>query len=192
MALAVVGRRGHRALFGRRRRRGTCGSTATSRTRSQRSSASVKRRSVGGSISANLWKWNHPSRVSTSRYRSRPSTAWWRDTQPNLSSSRATRPSGRRYRYGKGVPPPSSAEVGGALVLLIEAVSALVGGAILTPGPSSGRSEELQGDVVGIPERKPRAIIGVNDAAVGDAELIHASLPLLQLGSVRTGEGEMI
>ena len=77
-------------------------------------------------------------------------------------------------------------------VELIEAVSALVGGAILTPGPSSGRSEELQGDVVGIPERKPRAIIGVNDAAVGDAELIHASLPLLQLGSVRTGEGEMI
>ncbi len=43
-------------------------------------------------------------------------------------------------------------------VELIEAVSALVGGAILTPGPSSGGSEELQRDVVGIPERKPEPL----------------------------------
>ena len=39
---------------------------------------------------------------------------------------------------------------------------------------SGGRREELQRDAVGIAEAQPRAVVGVHDAAVLDAELDRA------------------
>jgi hypothetical protein len=44
--------------------------------------------------------------------------------------------------------------------------------------------EQLQGDVVGVAERQGRAVVGVGDPAVVDAELLQPGLPFFQLGAV--------
>ena len=47
-------------------------------------------------------------------------------------------------------------------------------------GPSGGRKgEELQRDAVGVAEAETRPVGRVDDAAVRDAELVEAGLPLL-------------
>ena len=53
------------------------------------------------------------------------------------------------------------------------------------PGTASrpGRGEQLEGDVVGVAERQARAVAGVLDLAVGDAELVEAGGPLDQLAA---------
>jgi hypothetical protein len=53
---------------------------------------------------------------------------------------------------------------------------------------SAGRREELQGDVVGVAEGERRAVVGVDDPAVRDPELLQPRLPRLQLGPVRDPE----
>ena len=63
---------------------------------------------------------------------------------------------------------------------------------LLAPvGPTRG-CEQLQGDVVGVTERQGRAVVGVGDPAVVDAELLQAGLPFLQLGPVGDPEREVV
>jgi hypothetical protein len=50
-------------------------------------------------------------------------------------------------------------------------------------GVSLRGREELQGDAVGIAETQPRTVVGIHDAAVGDAQLVEALDPRLQLAS---------
>ena len=56
----------------------------------------------------------------------------------------------------------------------------------------SRRCEELQGDVVRVAERQARPIRGIHDATVGDAKLVEAFLPRLQLRSVGAAECDMV
>src|SRR5215203_3454933 len=66
----------------------------------------------------------------------------------------------------------------------------------LTPAslavPSGGRGEELEGDAVRVAEAQARAVAGVLDLPVGDAQLIQPPGPLLELGSVGHPEGDMV
>src|SRR4051812_16448551 len=57
---------------------------------------------------------------------------------------------------------------------------------------SAGRCEKFQSDVVGIAEGQPRAVAGVHDAAVGDAQLAQPSLPLVEVASAGAREGYVI
>src|SRR5262245_25930308 len=60
------------------------------------------------------------------------------------------------------------------------------------PARSARRGEHLEGDVVGVAERQARAVAGVEDLAVGDAELVEALRPLLQLGPGGDAEGDVV
>jgi hypothetical protein len=57
---------------------------------------------------------------------------------------------------------------------------------------SGGRREELERYAVWITEGDSRAVVGVLDPAVRDAQLIQARGPGLQLTAVTAGEGNMI
>src|SRR5262245_33178162 len=57
---------------------------------------------------------------------------------------------------------------------------------------SGGRAEQLERDVVGVPEGQARSVVGVDDAAVGDAQLVEARLPLLELLTVLAAEGHVV
>jgi hypothetical protein len=57
---------------------------------------------------------------------------------------------------------------------------------------SGGRCEELEGDSVRVAEGDTRAVVGVLDSAVGDAKLVQARGPCLQLAAVAAGERNMI
>src|SRR5262245_30305678 len=57
---------------------------------------------------------------------------------------------------------------------------------------SGGRAEQLERDVVGIPEGQARAVVGVDDAAVGDSQLVETGLPLLELVPVLAAEGHVV
>ncbi|HXW80101.1 MAG TPA: hypothetical protein VEJ84_11425 [Acidimicrobiales bacterium] len=52
--------------------------------------------------------------------------------------------------------------------------------------------KELQRNVVRITERERRAIGGIDDTPIFDAEVIQPRLPPFQLGPVGAGEGEVI
>jgi hypothetical protein len=54
------------------------------------------------------------------------------------------------------------------------------------------RSEELQGDVVGIAEGQARAVAGVDDPAVGDVHGVQPGLPPLELGAVGARERQVV
>src|SRR4029453_5885557 len=57
----------------------------------------------------------------------------------------------------------------------------------------SGRwGEELEPDAVRVAEAQARAVVGVLDLAVGDAQLVQSPRPLLQLGPVATAEGDVV
>src|SRR5664280_1586650 len=57
---------------------------------------------------------------------------------------------------------------------------------------SSWWSEELQRDVVRIAERQARAIGGVDDPAVRQAQLVQSCLPIRQIRSVGARERQVI
>src|SRR5215207_5890044 len=60
------------------------------------------------------------------------------------------------------------------------------------PSPSGGWGEELEGDAVRVAEAHARAVAGVLDLAVGDAQLVQPAGPLLQLGPVGDAEGDVV
>src|SRR5215216_69843 len=66
----------------------------------------------------------------------------------------------------------------------------------LTPAsvavPSGGWGEELERDAVRVAEAQARAVAGVLDLAVGDAQLVQPAGPLLQLGPVGAAEGDVV
>src|SRR5215211_7753574 len=66
----------------------------------------------------------------------------------------------------------------------------------LTPAsvavPSGGWGEELERDAVRVAEAQARAVAGVLDLAVGDAQLVQPAGPLLQLGPVGAAEGKVV
>ena len=55
-----------------------------------------------------------------------------------------------------------------------------------------GWGEELQRDAVRVAETQSRAVVGVHDAAVLDAELIQLLHPSFQLRTVRAPEADMV
>src|SRR5947207_14287050 len=57
---------------------------------------------------------------------------------------------------------------------------------------SGRRSEELEGDVVGIAEAEARPVRSVLDVAVVDAQLVEPARPLLQLAPAGTPEGDVV
>src|SRR3954447_26699045 len=60
------------------------------------------------------------------------------------------------------------------------------------PAWSAGQGEELESDVVGVAEREPRAVRGVDDAAVLDAEFVEPLLPVLELTAACAVERDVI
>src|SRR5262245_24250400 len=58
--------------------------------------------------------------------------------------------------------------------------------------PSRGRCKELESNPVGVAEGDARAVMGVLDPAMCDAQLVQARSLLLELGAVPTGESDMI
>jgi hypothetical protein len=60
------------------------------------------------------------------------------------------------------------------------------------PDGSGGWGEELEGDVVRVPEGQTRPVRGVDDASVWDRELVQSFLPPLELRSIRTREGHVV
>jgi len=60
------------------------------------------------------------------------------------------------------------------------------------PLRSSRGSEELQRDVVGIAERKARAVMRVHDPAVLDSQLAESGFPLFEFAAVRASECEVV
>src|SRR5689334_9144403 len=56
----------------------------------------------------------------------------------------------------------------------------------------AGRREELQRNVVGVAEGKPRPVRCVDDAPVNNSELVELRLPRLQLRAVGTSEREVV
>ena len=54
------------------------------------------------------------------------------------------------------------------------------------------RREQFEGDVVGIAEREAGAVAGVDDLAVGDAELVEAGGPFDELAATRAAERDVI
>ena len=60
-------------------------------------------------------------------------------------------------------------------------------------GPGSGRRrEELQRNPVWVAEGDARAVMGVHDSAMHNAQLVQAGGPALQLTTVTAREGNMI
>ena len=57
---------------------------------------------------------------------------------------------------------------------------------------SGRRGEQFEGDVVGVAERQARAVAGVDDLAVGDAELVEAGGPLDELAAARAAERDVV
>ena len=57
---------------------------------------------------------------------------------------------------------------------------------------SGRRREELQRNSVWVAEGDTRAVVGVHDSAMGNAQLVQACDPGLQLTAVTAGEGNMI
>src|SRR4051794_2302041 len=57
---------------------------------------------------------------------------------------------------------------------------------------SGRRGEELEGDAVGIAEAEPGPVVSVLDLAVGDAQLVEAARPLLQLAAVGAAERDVV
>src|SRR5262245_60092667 len=68
-----------------------------------------------------------------------------------------------------------------------------VGSRSVSPdGTSAGRREELQRDVVGVAEGQTRPVMGVDDAAVSDAEALEVLLPRFEFGPVGAGERHVV
>ncbi len=60
-----------------------------------------------------------------------------------------------------------------------------VGAAAVNGRDASGRrGEELERDAVGVSEAEARAVVGVDDAAVGDAEIVQSPFPAEEAVSV--------
>lgn len=57
---------------------------------------------------------------------------------------------------------------------------------------SGRRREELERDSIRVAEGDTRAVVGILDPAVGDAQLVQAGGPSLELVAITTGEGHMI
>src|SRR5512133_3724989 len=60
------------------------------------------------------------------------------------------------------------------------------------PVPSVGRGEELERDAVRVAEAQARAVAGVLDLAVGDAQFVQPPDPLLQFRPVGDAEGDVV
>ena len=54
------------------------------------------------------------------------------------------------------------------------------------------RREQFEGDVVGIAERQAGAVAGIDDLAVGDAELVEAGGPFDELTASRAAERDVV
>src|SRR5215208_3202429 len=59
-------------------------------------------------------------------------------------------------------------------------------------GLSRGWGEELECDAVGVAKAQPGAVVGVDDAAVFDAEFVQFGLPRLEFRTVRAAEADMV
>src|SRR5688500_20165750 len=57
---------------------------------------------------------------------------------------------------------------------------------------SARRSEELEGVVVGVAEGETRAVGGVDDPAVGNAQVVEPGLPLLELAPAGYAETDVV
>src|SRR4051794_33089007 len=55
-----------------------------------------------------------------------------------------------------------------------------------------GRREELQRDPVRVGERQAGSVVRVHNAAVLDTKPVESRLPLLELGAIGTGEGDVV
>ena len=54
------------------------------------------------------------------------------------------------------------------------------------------RREELERDAVRVAEAQARAVVGVHDAAVADAQLVESGHPSLEFGAVGAAECDMV
>ncbi len=66
------------------------------------------------------------------------------------------------------------------------------GRTVATPDSLRGRGEEFQCDVVGVTAGQPRAVIGIDDAPVGDTEFFEPGHPCLEIATTSTGERQVV
>ena len=65
-------------------------------------------------------------------------------------------------------------------------------GLMMVMARSARWGEDLEGKVVGVFEGQSRAVGGVDDVAVRDAELVESGLPGVEGGAVGAGERKVI